>query len=351
MNCSQENSTGNCSNGEENPSEPPLLKTVHDILLVTLLVAVMFAMGCHITVKEIWQHIRRPIGVVIGMVSQFVLLPLSAFGLIQAFGLNALHGTGMLLLACSPGGVTSSIFTYFCDGDISLSITMTACSTLLALGMMPLNVWMYGKNLTTRNIVIPYAKMAISLISVTSPVALGLLVHWKFPKLAAHLTKIGSYAGIAIIVICQTMEVFIFPNIFDDVPWLLYLSVVLLPIFGFILGYTSSWLFHQKPAARRTIAIESSVQNVGTSLTVISLSFPFQIQKSVLLFPWLYAFSMSAICVVIAILYKVYIKVFNERKIDVTDVSKEQPAKEHDNKAFTHDDPTNKTLEGYQVQK
>lgn len=311
----------------------------------------MFAMGCHITIKEIWQHIHRPVGVIIGMISQFILLPLSAFGLIRAFGLNAFHGTGMLLLACSPGGVTSSIFTYFCDGDISLSITMTACSTVLALGMMPLNVWMYGKNLTTTNIVIPYEKMAISLISVTSPVAVGLLVHWKFPKLAAHLTKIGSYAGIAIIVICQTMEVFIFPNIFDDVPWLLYLSVVLLPIFGFILGYSSSWLFHQSPAARRTIAIESSVQNVGTSLTVISLSFPFQIQRIVLVFPWLYAFSMSAICVIIAISYKLYTKLFAKTEVKISDTVKEQSTKEHDNKAFTHDDTTEKSLESCQIQK
>lgn len=72
---------------------------------------------------QLWMHIRRPIGIIIGMLSQFVLLPLSAFILIKVLGLGILHATGLLLLACSPGGVTSNIFTYFCDGDISLRYT------------------------------------------------------------------------------------------------------------------------------------------------------------------------------------------------------------------------------------
>ncbi|XP_054720616.1 ileal sodium/bile acid cotransporter-like [Uloborus diversus] len=299
------NSSGN---GTAGPPPVPLLKTVHDILLVVLLVAVMFAMGCHITWEQLWIHIRRPVGIVIGMCSQFVLLPLSAFCLIKILNLGILHATGLLLLACSPGGVTSNIFTYFCDGDISLSIAMTTCSTLVALGMMPLNLYMYGQNLNQDDVVIPYGKMALSLVSVTCPVLVGMLVHWKFPKLAAALTKIGSYAGLLIIVICQTMEFFIFPNIFANVPWQLYFSVVILPFLGFSLGYTSAWLCRQKPQVRRTISIESGVQNVGTALTVASLSFPFHNLEKVLLFPWLYAFSMTGVCVIISAFYQLYVR-------------------------------------------
>lgn len=142
---------------------------------------------------QLWHHIRRPIGIVIGMCSQFVLLPLSAFLLIKVLGLGILHATGLLLLACSPGGVTSNIFTYFCEGDISLSIAMTTCSTLVALGMMPLNLYMYGQSLNQEDVVIPYGKMALSLVSVTCPVLVGMIVHWKFPRLAAHLTKVRIY--------------------------------------------------------------------------------------------------------------------------------------------------------------
>lgn len=69
---------------------------------------------------QVWSHIRRPVGVVIGMLSQFFLLPLAAFSIIILLRLDPLYATGMLVLACSPGGVTSNIFSYFCDGDISL---------------------------------------------------------------------------------------------------------------------------------------------------------------------------------------------------------------------------------------
>ncbi|XP_042895945.1 ileal sodium/bile acid cotransporter isoform X2 [Parasteatoda tepidariorum] len=242
------------------------------------------------------------------MCSQFVLLPLSAFILIKILGLGILHATGLLLLACSPGGVTSNIFTYFCDGDISLSIAMTTCSTLVALGMMPLNLYMYGQSLNQENVAIPYGKMALTLVAVTCPVMLGMLVHWKWSRVAGFLTKIGSYAGLAIIVVCQTMEFFIFPDIFRNVPWQLYLAVVLLPCLGFSLGYSSAWVCRQKPQVRRTISIESGVQNVGTALTVASLSFDFNDLDKVLLFPWLYAFSMTGVCIVISALYQIYVR-------------------------------------------
>lgn len=71
---------------------------------------------------------------------------------------------------------------------------MTTCSTLVALGMMPLNLYMYGQNLRTENdVVIPYEKMALSLVAVTCPVLFGMLVHWKFPRVASHLTKVNMH--------------------------------------------------------------------------------------------------------------------------------------------------------------
>ncbi|CAG2107710.1 unnamed protein product, partial [Medioppia subpectinata] len=203
---------------------PPLMKKIHDILIVVLLVSVMFAMGCSITWEQVWGHIRRPVGVIIGMISQFFLLPFSAYCLIRLLSIDALRGTGMLILACSPGGVASNIFAYFCEGDLSLSVTMTSFSTIAALFMMPFNVWLYGRSLETDTLVIPYGKMFISLISLTTPVIIGMGVNWKYPKFAPVLAQVGSFAGFSIIIVCQTLEVFIFPNIFQDVPYSIYIA-------------------------------------------------------------------------------------------------------------------------------
>lgn len=171
---------------------PPLLKQIHDLLIVVLLVTVMFAMGCSITWTQVWSHVKKPIGVLSGMLSQFVLLPLAAYLMIITLDIGPLHAAGLLILASSPGGVTSNVFTFFCDGDLSLSVTMTGFSTVVALIMMPFNVWLYGRTLETDALVIPYSKMTFSLFFLTAPVVFGTLVHWKFPSFAKILTKVSD---------------------------------------------------------------------------------------------------------------------------------------------------------------
>ncbi|GFY43890.1 hypothetical protein TNIN_344791 [Trichonephila inaurata madagascariensis] len=308
----QENSTALGNETLLGPVSPldmlpdPVIKLAHDILICVLLVSVMFAMGCHITISEVWSHIRTPIGVLIGMLSQFCLLPLAAFTIIVVLGMDPLYATGMLVLACSPGGVTSNIFSYFCDGDISLSVTMTTCSTIAALGMMPFNMWIYGQWLETGAVTIPYSKMSISLASVTAPVGAGMLMRWKYPKAAPYITKAGSYAGFAIIFICQTMELIIFPDIFDGIGWEFYVALVILPFVGLSLGYGLAFLFRRPPPVRKTIAIECSIQNIGTALTVISLSFPIEMQKKVLAFPWLYSLPLITTVTVSCACYQLY---------------------------------------------
>lgn len=69
---------------------------------------------------------------------------------------------------------------------------MTTMSTIVALFMMPFNVWLYGRSLESDTIVIPYAKMSSSLFILSAPVVGGMLVYWKYPKVAPILTKVRS---------------------------------------------------------------------------------------------------------------------------------------------------------------
>src|SRR5699024_5110224 len=103
--------------------------------------------------------------------------------------------------------------------------------------------------------VIPYHKMSVSLVTLTTPVVFGMLVNWKLPKLAPILTQVGSVAGFAIIVVCQTLEVFIFPDIFHDVPAALYAAEFLLPLLGLALGFGAASILRLPYTVRRTIAI------------------------------------------------------------------------------------------------
>ncbi|CAG2106191.1 unnamed protein product [Medioppia subpectinata] len=150
---------------------------------------------------------------------------------------------------------------------------------------------------------------------------------------------VGSFAGFSIIIVCQTLEVFIFPNIFQDVPYSIYIAELALPLLGFTLGYIAASIFRLQHSFRRTIAIEAGIQNVGTALTIISLSFPYEwiqmaidcirdsIRKlksiwkvmqlpKVWLFPFMYAFSMFAICIIIATIYRLHKRFFG-RSLDI----------------------------------
>ena len=98
------------------------------------------------------------------------------------------------------------------------------------------------------------------------------------------INQVGTVAGFGIIIVCQTLEVFIFPDIFIDVPLKLYVGEFLLPILGLTLGFVSSSLFRLKYSIRRTIAIECGIQNVGTALTIVSLSFPFDVRNDLIFF-------------------------------------------------------------------
>ncbi|KAG1648487.1 Solute carrier family 10 member 6 [Nymphon striatum] len=100
--------------------ETPVLKKVMDVLLIVIVVFVMISMGCIITKEEIWKHIKTPISLLIGMVSQFVILPLCSYGISCALGLTTNVAIGMLVLSCCPGGTFSNLFTYWMDGDVSL---------------------------------------------------------------------------------------------------------------------------------------------------------------------------------------------------------------------------------------
>ncbi|KAH6944576.1 hypothetical protein HPB50_004099 [Hyalomma asiaticum] len=153
---------------------------------------------------------------------------------------------------------------------------MTLCSTVLAMGMMPLNMLLYGNYVDTGDIVVPYSKMAMSLVFISLPAGLGMLFNWFCPRAAPYITKLSSTLGGLLIVVTQIMEVFIFPDIFHNIPPVLYAATVVMPAAGMMLGYLISWLLKRPDAVRKTIAIESGIQNVGMGLTIVSLSFQFQ---------------------------------------------------------------------------
>ncbi|KAG8201853.1 hypothetical protein JTE90_027333 [Oedothorax gibbosus] len=293
------------------------LKLILDVLLLLCLMFIMLGMGTEITWTDLWGHIKRPIGLGIGIVSQFGIKPVAAFAVLLASGVSGIHATGVLIIACCPGGVLSNTFTYFGDGDLPLSVAMTTASTVMAMGMLPANIWLYGRHFESVDLVIPYQKMAVSLVFVTSPICVGMILRWKIPKIAKWVTKVGTYTGLLLIFVGCVLEIIIFPNMFSSVPTRLYIIILFLPILGLALGYGIAAVFRQKVPVCKTIAIECGIQNFPLALTVIALSFPLEMQEDIVLLPWVYGFAMIVGSTILCGIYQLHKRFVQCKRIEV----------------------------------
>ena len=96
------------------------LKKLFDILLIVIVCIVMASLGCTIKLKTLKAQLRRPVGIIIGLVCQFIIFPAITFGLAHALKLEKWNAIGMILLGTCPGGSVSNILTYYCEGDVTL---------------------------------------------------------------------------------------------------------------------------------------------------------------------------------------------------------------------------------------
>lgn len=114
-----ENSTSENAAGKASTYQV-VLKTLSDIVIPGTLVIIMLGMGSTVKIKNLWEHLRRPIGPAVGMLSQFIVLPLVMFGLAHLLQLDSYAAVGLIVLSACPGGSTSNMFSYWADGDVPL---------------------------------------------------------------------------------------------------------------------------------------------------------------------------------------------------------------------------------------
>jgi BASS family bile acid:Na+ symporter len=95
-----------------------------------MIFVIMLGMGASLTPRDFWLALKRPYGLMIGVVSQYGFMPLIGFLLITILPEPSAIAVGVLIMACMPGGTTSNIFTYFSKGNLALSVLMTVTSTV-----------------------------------------------------------------------------------------------------------------------------------------------------------------------------------------------------------------------------
>ncbi|XP_023220387.1 ileal sodium/bile acid cotransporter-like isoform X2 [Centruroides sculpturatus] len=284
------------------------IKTAYNILVIFLIIFIMTSMGANICWKQIWMHVRKPFGPIIGLVCQFLMMPLVGFIYNKIFKFKPEMAAGLLIMSCCPGGVVSNIFSYYLNGDVSLSVTMTTVSTILALGMMPLNVWIYSIRTESSTLIIPYKSIALSLILIISPVLVGMAIRWKAPKVSVYVTKGGSALGFIFLIIVTMLKFVMFKNWLHQISWKFIIASTCMPITGILLGYFIALICRRSNAVCKTIAIESGIQNAAVAFSVIILSFDIRKYFTILFIPWFYGLSQSVICALLCLFHHILIK-------------------------------------------
>uniref|UniRef100_A0A8C0YR13 Ileal sodium/bile acid cotransporter n=1 Tax=Cyprinus carpio carpio TaxID=630221 RepID=A0A8C0YR13_CYPCA len=273
------------------PHDPfnDILNVVMSTTLTIMLALVMFSMGCTVEARKLWLHIRRPWGIFIGFLCQFGIMPFTAFALSLIFNVLPIQAVVIIIMGCCPGGSSSNVFCYWLDGDMDLSISMTACSSILALGMMPLCLLIYTSVWTSGDAIqIPFDSIGITLVSLLVPVGLGIYTKHRWPKAAKKILKVGSVVGIFLIIIIAVIGGVLYQSSWTISPSLWIIGTIY-PFIGFGLGFLLARFVGQPWYRCRTIALETGMQNAQLASTITQLSFSPAELELMFAFPLIYS--------------------------------------------------------------
>lgn len=266
-----------------------MLSEVEKKLLGIMMILIMFGMGAGLTWRDFFSALKKPQGLVIGVVSQFGLMPLIALGLGILLQLPPPAAFGLLIMGCVPGGTTSNIFTYFSKGDLALSIMMTVASTLTAVVMTPLLLVVYGQHISQSALQVPFEDISLTLFVLLVPVAIGMIVRKANANVGAVSEFLGSVLGVLVIVFLVVTWIPRNASLLATTPISIYLAAAGLGLMGFILGFGFAKLLRQTHKRAMTICLETGIQNGPLGVAIVIFSLPKEMHDDVLLIPILYS--------------------------------------------------------------
>ncbi|KAM9798234.1 hepatic sodium/bile acid cotransporter-like [Neosynchiropus ocellatus] len=297
----------NSSSFWNEPLFPPVMDKLINILMVVTVFIVMVSMGCTMEVPKIKAHLMKPKGVAIALLAQYAVMPLTAFVLVKVFRLTGTTAIMVLICGCCPGGSLSNILALGINGDMNLSIVMTSCSTLLALGMMPLLLFIYCHSFPHLQSAVPYKDISVSLVMILIPCGIGILINHYRPKYAKVITRVGMIImSIAILIVCISSSVAVGGSLLNLFSPPLMAIAALMPFIGYSFGYIISSIFKLKQRERRTVAMETGCQNVQLCSSILKLAFLPQEVGILFLYPFVYGSVQLMEAVVLIVLYRSY---------------------------------------------
>ena len=273
-----------------------------------ILAFIMFSLGIGLNLESFKRVLTHPKDFIIGAVSQVIILPIIALILIFLFPIPTELKIGLILLASAPGGVTTNVITKFAKGDVALSISLTAVISLLCFITIPLIFSLTYPIITGQVLPFDYSigSIIVQIFLITTvPVIFGMILKSIFPNFFSRTENFFVKSSFILFVF------FLFMAIYQELPNIkeyfaatglitLSLNVIIL-----IVAYFLCNIFHINAAQKKTILIETGLQNGTLAIVVTSLIF----SDGIYLVPIAtYALIMYAVI----LLYIIGLKIFNK---------------------------------------
>ena len=250
-------------------------------IVLPILTVLMFDLGLTLRLKDFYQVITKPKAFIVALTGQIILLPLIAFGLGHLFRLPPVFFIGLMLIACSPGGSSSNIFSKLAGGDVALSVTLTAMSSLITLLTIPILMgWVTASTGAEAGITLPVGNMLKqNLLLMLLPVLLGIALNRWWGKAAAKIDKVLSKAAFpALMLLVAVFFAQHYRTIFDNIGKVGSCVTALILLAAGIAAALSR-LFRISGSQRRTVVIEVGMQNAAQAIALATSPFVFDNQE------------------------------------------------------------------------
>jgi BASS family bile acid:Na+ symporter len=262
---------------EEVANEATVVNEFEQTLLRIFILIIMFGLGAGLTPKDFGLALKRPWGLIIGWLTQFGVMPLTAFILVTfvLFQFDPPPGVafialGALIMGAVPAGTTSNLFTYFSKGNLALSVTMTVNSTLWAFVMTPLMLVFYSRLVgLDESLDVPVGELVTVIFGLIVPVALGMLVRRLSANAGSVLELIGGVFGLLFIPFLIALWVPRNWQLLLTTQWPTYAVAIGLGAVGMTVAYYIAKAIKLHPMNIRTISLETGIQNGPLAIAVI----------------------------------------------------------------------------------
>lgn len=249
------------------------------LIVIPILIVLMFLLGTELNKSAFTDVVKNPRAVFVGMFGQIVLLPLIAFGIAYAMGLSPVYFMGLVLIACCPGGSSSNVFSMLVKGNVALSVTLTALSSIITLFTLPLimdAVSLYLSAQSGVSVTLPVGKLLMqNIVLLLVPMLLGIAFKRLRPVAAEKVARVlGKAAFPALMLLAFVFFLQYTTEIIDNFT-LLGVAVTVLIFVSMLCSSLLSRISGGGNAERRTIIIEVGMQNAAQAIAIATSPFIF----------------------------------------------------------------------------